>query len=85
MSSEVHKYIEEALEKNKNLFNAELINFPSDKKVKILKNLTVNDNKTWKLYDKSNINEDGDQLKAVLGICLMFSALIIMGLYSNLN
>jgi len=85
MSSEVHKYIEEALEKNKNLFNAELINFPSDKKVKILKNLTVDDNKTWKLYDKSNINEDGDQLKAVLGICLMFSALIIMGLYSNLN
>ena len=85
MSSEVHKYIEEALEKNKNLFNAELINFPSDKKVKILKNLTVDDNKTWKLYDKSNINEDGDQLKAVWGICLMFSALIIMGLYSNLN
>ena len=85
MSSEVHKYIEEALEKNKNLFNAELINFPSDKKVEILKNLTVDDNKTWKLYDKSNINEDGDQLKAVLGICLMFSALIIMGLYSNLN
>ena len=85
MSSEVHKYIEEALEKNKNLFNAELINFPSDKKVKILKNITVDDNKTWKLYDKSNINEDGDQLKAVLGICLMFSALIIMGLYSNLN
>tara|TARA_B100000902_G_C26799211_1_gene663675 strand:+ start:15 stop:272 length:258 start_codon:yes stop_codon:yes gene_type:complete len=85
MSSEVHKYIEEALEKNKNLFNAELINFPSDKKVKILKNLTVDDNKTWKLYDKSNTDEDGDQLKAVLGICLMFSALIIMGLYSNLN
>ena len=83
MSSEVHKYIEEALEKNKNLFNAELINFPSDKKVKILKNLTVDDNKTWKLYDKSNTNEDGDQLKAVIGICLMFSALIIMGLYSN--
>tara|TARA_X000001036_G_scaffold127884_1_gene121014 strand:- start:195 stop:452 length:258 start_codon:yes stop_codon:yes gene_type:complete len=83
MSSEVHKYIEESLEKNKNLFNAELINFPSDKKVKTNKGSSVNNNETWKLYDKSNVNEDGDQLKAVTGICLMFSALIIMGLYSN--
>ena len=85
MSSEVHKYIKESLDKNENLFNAELINFPKEKKIKVKKNLRLNDNKTWKLYDKSNINEDGDQLKAVLGICLMFSALIIMGLYSNLN
>ena len=30
MSSEVHKYIEEALEKNQNLFDAEVINFPKD-------------------------------------------------------
>ncbi len=85
MSSEVHKYIEESLEKNKNLFNAELIDFPRDKKIKVPKNLSFDENKTWKLYDKSNINEDGDQLRAVIGICLMFSALIIMGLYSSLN
>jgi len=84
MSSEVHKYIEESLEKNKNLFNAELINFPNDKKTKPQKNLELNNNISWKLYDKSNTKEDGDQLKAVIGICLMFSALIIMGLYSNL-
>jgi hypothetical protein len=83
MSSEVHKYIKESLEKNENLFNAELINFPKEKKIKTKKNLRLNNNKTWKLYDKSNTNEDGDQLKAVIGICLMFSALIIMGLYSN--
>ena len=83
MSSEVHKYIKESLDKNENLFNAELINFPKEKKIKVKKNLRLNDNKTWKLYDKSNTNEDGDQLKAVIGICLMFSALIIMGLYSN--
>ena len=83
MSSEVHKYIQESLEKNENLFNAELINFPSNKKIKISKNLLSNDYKIWKLYDKTNINEDYDQLKAVTGICLMFSALIIMGLYSS--
>ena len=84
MSSEVHKYIEESLEKNKNLFNAELINFPNEKKIRTSKNSKLNENKTWKLYDKSNSNEDGDQLRAVIGICSMLSALIIMGLYSNL-
>jgi len=83
MSSEVHKYIEKSLEKNEKLFNAELIHFPKDKKILTPKNLEIDFVKTWKLYDKSNINEDGDQLKAVVGICLMFSALIIMGLYSN--
>ena len=31
MSSEVHKYIETALEKKENLLNAELINFPKEK------------------------------------------------------
>ena len=84
MSSEIHKHIEKSLEKNQNLFNAELINFPSDKKIQTSKNLKINNSKIWKLYDKSNINEDGDQLKAVTGICLMFSALILMGLYSSL-
>ena len=33
MSSEVHKYIEEALDKKKNLFNAQVINFPNDKTI----------------------------------------------------
>ena len=83
MSSEVHKYIEKSLEKNKNLFNAELINFPGSKKKETSKNLVTNDNKIWKLYDKKNVNEDYDQFKAVTGICLMFSSLIIMGLYSS--
>ena len=49
MSSEVHKYIEKSLEKNKNLFNAELINFPGSKKKETSKNLVTNDNKIWKL------------------------------------
>ena len=34
----------------------------------------------WKITDVTN----KDQLKAVTGVCIMFVALIIMGLYSNL-
>jgi len=34
----------------------------------------------WKLDDESN----GDQLKTVIGICLMLGSLFLMGLYSNL-
>ena len=39
MSLEVSRYIEEALNKNKNLFNAEVINFPDDKKLNQTSNL----------------------------------------------
>ena len=85
MSSEVHKYIEEALKNNKNLINAEVISFPYDKKTEVSTNLRLNSIKTWKLYDKSDAKEDGDQLKAVLGICFMFITLIVMGIYSNLT
>ena len=84
MSSEVHKYIEDALSKKENLFNAEVISFPKDTKTDSYQNFKEENFKFWKLYDKSNSKEDGDQLRAVLGICSMFLALIIMGLYSNL-
>ena len=83
MSSEVHKYIKEALEKNESLFNAEVINFRNEKKIKDTQNSNIKSLNTWQLYDKTNVNEDGDQLKAVIGICLMLSSLILMGLYSN--
>ena len=79
MSSEVHKYIEDRLEKNANLFNAEVINFPNDAKENNIKSSEVEIDKFWKISDISN----NDQLKAVVGICLMFGALILMGLYSN--
>mgnify|MGYP001441825783 CR=1 FL=1 len=80
MSSEVHKYIEEALDKKQNLFNAEVINFPNDKNIDNENNLKmlVNNNE-WKISNENN----ADQLRAVTGICLMFVALILMGLYSN--
>jgi len=76
MSSEVHKYIETALDSKKDLFEAQLINFSSKNK--------IDASDTWQLYNKSDINEDGDQLKTVIGICFIFSTLIILGLYSSL-
>ena len=83
MSSEIHKYIENEINKKENLFNAEVINFPNEINTKSLTDTEKNQINFWKLYDKSNKNEDGDQLKAVLGICMMFLSLVIMGIYSN--
>ena len=80
MSSEGHKYIEEALEKKENLFNAEVIDFPNDKKNENVKDLVTENDYVWKISDKSN----SDQLKAMVGICFMFGTLIILGLYSSL-
>ena len=84
MSSELHKYIETALEKNENLINAKVINLAEKKKTNNKINQEIKKFETWKLYDNSNIKEDGDQLKTVIGICFMFSVLIITGLYSYL-
>ena len=83
MSSEIHKYIETAIDKKEDLFKAELININNKNKLTNSHNLKSNDFSFWKLYDKSSANEDGDQLKTVIGICFMITALIIMGLYSN--
>ena len=79
MSSEVHKYIEKSLNKNENLFNAKVINFPNDKNFDETQNLKTNTYSVWKISDESN----DDQLKAVIGLCFMFGALIVIGLYSN--
>jgi len=80
MSSELHKYIETSIEKKTSLLNAEVINFPNDKKQNDIKDLTDNSNDYWKIDDKSN----DDQFKAVMGICFMFGTLLVIGLYSNL-
>ena len=76
MSAEIHRYIEKAIDKNKNLFNSEIVNFPNKK----TSNLKVHTCDFWKINDKSNY----DQLKAVTGICFMIGSLIVMGLYSSL-
>ena len=80
MSSEIHNYIETALDKQDALFNAEVINFSKEKnynkkKLKKFDNLNI-----WKINDETN----NDQLKAVIGICFMLGSLFLMGLYSNL-
>ena len=80
MSSEVHKYIEEALEKNQNLFDAEVINFPKDKKNLNIKDFKNRTEEIWSISDKSN----DDQRKAIIGFCFMVGILIVTGLCSNL-
>ena len=58
--------------------------FPQDKNSNKQLNLELNKYVSWKLYDKSNSEEDGDQLRTVVGICLMFTALTLIGLYSSI-
>ena len=79
MSSEIHKYIETAIDSKKNLLNAEIIDFPNDYEKNNKRNLVLNSNTFWKITDKSN----NDQLKAVTGICFVLAILTIAGLYSN--
>ena len=81
MSSELHKYIENAIEKKSNLFEAEVLDFPKDKNIKTSENFELVIKNHWKISDSSN----DDQLKAVTGICLMFGFLFIVGLLTNLN
>ena len=80
MNSEVHKHIEESLKKNQNLFDAEVINFPKDKKNLNIKDFKTKTEKIWSINDKSN----DDQRKAIIGFCFMVGILIVTGLYSNL-
>ena len=80
MSLELHKHIEERLTKNKSLFNAKVLNFPKDKNLNSSTKLEIINDNFWNINDKSN----EDQLRAVIGVCFMFGALILMGLYANL-
>ena len=84
MGSEVRQYTIEDASKKSEIFSAQLLKLPIKKK--ILKSNTTNLDKCayWKLYDKTNIHEDGDQLKAVTGICLVLSIFSFIGLYSSL-
>ncbi len=84
MNSEVRQYIIEDASKKSEIFSAQLLKLPIKKK--IFKSKTTNLDKCayWKLYDKTNIHEDGDQLKAVTGICLALAVFSFIGLYSSL-
>ena len=78
MSSELQRPINPTKEKELNLFNAQVINFP--KEIEIKRDQNLKSDVIWKIGDKSK----NDQLKAVTGICFMLGALVLMGLYSNL-
>ena len=80
MSSEIQKYIETALDKQDVLFNAKVINFPKETNVNNVELKKLDNQNVWKINDETNV----DQLKAVIGICFMLGALLIMGLYSTL-
>ena len=80
MSPELQKYSENVLEKKQNLLNAEVISFPNDNSLEKSKNLSSNAYNHWKINDETN----EDQYKAIIGICFMFGALVLTGLYSNL-
>ena len=80
MSSELHKYIEKAIDKKENLFDAKIINFPNEKDLNNTLDFKIKNFDHWKISDDSNI----DQYKAVTGICFMIGILTILGLYSNL-
>ena len=81
MSSELHTYIERAIEKKEKLFNAEVLNFPKNKKIELSKKIKLNNKNYWNINDNSN----SDQQKAITGICLMFGFLLLMGIFANLN
>ena len=80
MSSEVHEHTEKSLKKNQTLFDAELLSFQDEVKVKNIKTSKIKIDNFWTISDKSN----DDQLQAVIGICFMLGSLFLMGLYSYL-
>ena len=84
MSSEIRQYIIEDASKKSEIFSAQLLKLPIKKKIITSKPSNLDKCTYWKLYDKTNIHEDGDQLKAVTGICLVLGVFSFIGLYSSL-
>mgnify|MGYP001437738201 CR=1 FL=1 len=83
MSSELKNHTKTNIEEKKDLLKAEIISFPNEIKTKQPINLNIKEIDTWKLYDKSNIKDDRDQLKAVIGICFMYVTIMFLSIYSN--
>ena len=83
MSSEVQQYIIEDTSQKSEIFSAQLLKLPVKKEILKSNSTNLDGCVYWKLYDKSNIHEDGDQLKAVIGVCLVLSVFSFIGLYSS--
>ena len=84
MSSEIRQFIVEDASKKSEIFSALLLKLPIKKKFLTSKTSNIDKCDYWKLYDKTNVHEDGDQLKAVTGICLVLGVFSVIGLYSSL-
>ena len=80
MSSELKKILDHPIEKDRNLINARVLSFPNELKTSKHEKIISTTDSFWKINDKSN----EDQLRAVVGVCYMVGALILIGLYSNL-
>ena len=84
MSSGIRQYIIEDASKKSEIFRAQVLKLPIKKKFLTSKTSNIDKCDYWKLYDKTNVHEDGDQLKAVTGICLVLGVFSFIGLYSSL-
>ena len=80
MSSELQKILDLPIEENRNLSNGRVLSFPNEQKTNKHEKIVTTTGSFWKINDKSN----EDQLRAVVGVCYMLGALILIGLYSNL-
>ena len=84
MSSEVRQFVIKDASKNSEVFSAQLLKLPIKRKLFKPKASHHNECEFWKLYDKTSTHEDGDQLKAVTGICLVLGVFSFIGLYSSI-
>ena len=75
MSSELHRYVEKAIDKKEDLLKAEILKFPNEKSQNYTNNFKKNRTDHWRISDK---------LKAITGICFTIGILTLVGLYSNL-
>ena len=80
MSSELHKYIEKAIDKKENLLKAKILKFPNERNQNNRTDFKGNKTDHWKISDDNNT----DQLKAIIGFCFTVGILTVVGLYSNL-
>ena len=80
MSSELQKILDLPIKKDKNLINAKVLSFPNDQTTNKNEKIVIITDNFWKISDESN----EDQLSAVVGVCYMVGALMLIGLYSNL-
>jgi hypothetical protein len=79
MSSEIHKNLKNTIDKQNVLFDTEVINFPNKENQNKSEPKKLDNQIIWEINNISN----EDQLKTVIGICLLLGSLTVMGLYSN--